>query len=148
MTRTAGRFRSLVGVPLCVSALALASACHGSNPSGGSAAASTQTAADDGTVSAQARAEARRLFGSRCTPCHGPQGLGNGPAAATLNPHPRNFHDAAWQKAVTDDEIEKAIQYGGAAVSKSPNMPANPDLGSKPEVIRALRAHIRSLVAH
>jgi hypothetical protein len=39
---------------------------------------------------------------------------------------------------VTDDEITKAITYGGAAIGKSPMMPANPDLDAKPEVVAAL----------
>ena len=32
------------------------------------------------------------LFAQNCTSCHGPKGLGNGPAAASLTPKPRNFH--------------------------------------------------------
>jgi hypothetical protein len=35
--------------------------------------------------------------------------------------------------------------YGGAAVGRSPTMPGNPDLMSKPEVVRALVAHVRGL---
>jgi hypothetical protein len=81
----------------------------------------------------------------RCTPCHGPEGRGDGPASAALTPHPRNFHDTAWQKQASDEHIQKIIQYGGAAVGKSPAMPPNPDLGDKPEVIAALKDHIRSL---
>ena len=50
--------------------------------------------------------------------------------AAALNPKPRNYHDQAWQKSVTDDQIKKAITLGGAAVGKSPIMPASPDLSS------------------
>ena len=37
------------------------------------------------------------------------------------------------------------IKYGGAAVGKSPMMPANPDLSAKDEVVKALRVHIREL---
>jgi mono/diheme cytochrome c family protein len=92
-----------------------------------------------------AQAEAQEIFASRCTPCHGATGGGDGAASAGLTPPPRNFHDKAWQGAVTDDHIEKIIQYGGAAVGKSPAMPSNPDLMSKPEVVAALREHIRSL---
>jgi mono/diheme cytochrome c family protein len=77
--------------------------------------------------------------------CHGPNGAGDGPASAGLVPPPRNFQDAAWQKSVTDEHIEKIVQYGGAAVNKSPAMPANPDLMSKPAVVAALRAHVRAL---
>jgi mono/diheme cytochrome c family protein len=95
--------------------------------------------------SAAAMAEAQQIFSTRCTPCHGMAGGGDGPASAGLTPKPRNFHDADWQKSVTDQYIEQIIQYGGAAVGKSPAMPSNPDLGSKAEVIAALRAHVRSL---
>jgi mono/diheme cytochrome c family protein len=95
--------------------------------------------------SAEAMAEAKETFGARCTPCHGPMGEGDGPASAGLTPRPRNFSDAAWQKEVSDEHIERIIQYGGAAVGRSPAMPPNPDLTGKPEVVQGLRAHIRSL---
>lgn len=92
-----------------------------------------------------AKAEAAQIFSTRCTPCHGPLGKGDGPASAGLNPKPRNFSDTTWQLAVSDGHLEKIIQYGGAAVGKSPAMPANPDLMSRPEVVTALRLHVRSL---
>ena len=96
-------------------------------------------------VTNEARKQAEDIFSSRCAVCHGPDGLGNGPGAANLNPKPRNFHDKVWQKAVTDDEIEKAILYGGSAVGKSPLMVPNPDLQSQPAVVAALREHVRQL---
>jgi mono/diheme cytochrome c family protein len=92
-----------------------------------------------------ARAEARQIFESRCATCHGAQGAGDGPASAGLEPRPRNFRDAGWQRSVTDAHIEKIVQYGGAAVGKSPLMPPNPDLVPRPEVVAALREHVRSL---
>jgi high-affinity iron transporter len=33
------------------------------------------------------------LYQTQCISCHGPQGQGDGPAAASLNPRPSNFHD-------------------------------------------------------
>ncbi len=101
---------------------------------------------DSGSAAAPspAAAEAAELFKTRCTPCHGPTGLGDGPASASLNPRPRNFHDKSWQKSVTDEHLRKIIQYGGAAVGKSPAMPANPDLQAKPEVIAELAKKIRA----
>jgi mono/diheme cytochrome c family protein len=101
-------------------------------------AAAAAPAADDS-------ATAKELFANRCTPCHGPSGMGDGPASAGLTPKPRNFTDAAWQGQVTDEHIEKIVVYGGAAVGKSPAMPPNPDLNGKEGVVKALRAHIRSL---
>ncbi len=96
-----------------------------------------------GGVSAEAQTEAANLIATRCTPCHGPNGRGDGPASAGLNPKPRNWTDKAWQKVTPDEEIEKAILYGGSAVGKSPAMPPNPDLQSKPEVVKALRMRVR-----
>lgn len=96
------------------------------------------------TVTAADRAEANHLFETRCATCHGKDALGDGPAAAALNPRPRNFHDQEWQKATTDQTIESAIVYGGAAVGKSLAMAPNPDLQAKPGVVAALREKVRS----
>jgi len=88
-------------------------------------------------------ARAHEMFTSRCATCHGPEGRGNGPGALTLNPKPRNYHDKEWQGKVTDEDIKKTVVYGGAAVGKSPIMPASPDLDSKPEVVDGLVKIIR-----
>ena len=95
-------------------------------------------------TSVEARQQAQQMFSTRCAACHGPEGRGNGPAAVSLKPPPRNYHDPVWQASVTDDEIEKAIVYGGAAVGRSPAMVGNPDLGGKPEVVAALREMVRT----
>lgn len=87
--------------------------------------------------------QAQSIFNERCSACHGPGGDGNGPAAANLNPKPRNYHDKAWQASVSDEQIKKAITLGGAAVGKSPIMPASPDLDAKPEVVDGLVKIIR-----
>ncbi len=94
-------------------------------------------------ITDQARQEAQEMFSTRCAACHGSEGRGDGPGAASLVPKPRNYHNPAWQDSVTDKEIESAILYGGAAVGRSPAMIANPDLGSKPEVVAALREIVR-----
>jgi cytochrome c553 len=87
---------------------------------------------------------ARAEFKNRCATCHGEEGKGNGPAAGALNPKPRNYTDTTWQKSVTDDQIKKTIVMGGAAVGKSPIMPASPDLDSKPEVLNGIVAVVRA----
>jgi len=94
-------------------------------------------------ASAGESAAAKEMFKSRCATCHGTEGKGNGPGAITLNPKPRNYTDKAWQSAVTDEQIRKTIVYGGAAVGKSPMMPASPDLDAKPEVVEGLLHIIR-----
>lgn len=92
------------------------------------------------SVSPQAQLEYKR----KCMVCHGPTGKGDGPGAAALNPKPRTFRDPTWQASVTDDQIRKATVEGGAAVGKSPLMPAHLDLKQKPEVLAGLISLIRS----
>jgi hypothetical protein len=116
-----------------LSVLTVASACSGKNPN-------AITVSDD----PKAQEEADKIFSTRCTPCHGPTGGGDGPASAGLNPRPRNFHDKAWQSSVTDEHLKKIVQYGGAAVGKSAGMPANPDLQDKPGVVSALALKVRN----
>lgn len=87
-------------------------------------------------------AKGKEIFAQRCVPCHGTTGNGDGPASASLDPKPRRFADANWQREVTDDYIEKIVKMGGAAVGKSPAMPSNPDL-SDPAVVAGLRTVVR-----
>ena len=94
-------------------------------------------------ISPEVRQEAQQTFINRCSVCHGKEGRGDGPGAAGLTPAPRDYHDQAWQASVTDEQIEQTIVYGGAAVGKSPAMVANPDLGSRPEMVAALREIVR-----
>ena len=89
-------------------------------------------------------AEAKQMFSTVCAACHGVDGTGNGPAAASLDPKPRNYTDAAWQASVTDDDIRKIILQGGQAVGKSPMMPAQAQLKDKPEVVDGLVSIVRS----
>ena len=96
-----------------------------------------------GTGSA-AQANAKAIFAQRCTLCHGLDGKGTGPAAANLNPKPRDYSDAKWQAGVTDELLAKTIVEGGAAVGKSMMMPPNPDLKDKPEVVTELVHLIRA----
>lgn len=128
------------GAVLALSALAAACSNEQSDTANGAAAADqSQTA----TITPAARQEAQQIFATRCAACHGAEGRGDGPGAAGLTPKPRNYHDSTWQASVTDEEIENAIVYGGAAVGRSPAMVGNPDLASKPAVVAALRETIR-----
>lgn len=88
-------------------------------------------------------AETKEIFVTRCGPCHGPSGHGDGAAAVNLLPKPRDFHDKSWQKSVTDEHIEVIIRKGGLSVGKSVLMPANPDFDDVR--IHELRRYIRSL---
>jgi cytochrome c5 len=92
---------------------------------------------------ALAAVTAKTTFNSKCIVCHGGVGLGDGPGAAALNPKPRAFADGTWQNSVSDEQISNTIIMGGAAVGKSPNMPANPELADKPEVVKQLVQIVR-----
>lgn len=92
-----------------------------------------------------AKSEAAVVWRDRCQTCHGATGKGDGPGAAALEPRPRDLTQASWQSSVTDEHIEKIIAEGGQGVGLSLLMPANPDLVPKPDVIKALREHVRSL---
>ena len=55
------------------------------------------------------------VFMTNCDACHGPQGHGDGPASAALDPKPKNLPDLA--KTVTDDYIFWRISTGKEGTS-------------------------------
>lgn len=112
---------------------------------GSAPAGTTTTPPPTATASAGGAAdEAKTMFAQLCSTCHGTDGTGNGPAAANLEPKPRNYTDKAWQASVTDADLAKIIVGGGPAVGKSPMMPPNPQLTDKPEVVAELVKIVRS----
>jgi len=85
-----------------------------------------------------------KKFRQLCSTCHGPAGGGDGPAAAGLNPKPRDLGDAGWQASVDDEHLRTVITKGGAAVGLSPLM--TPFGGAvRGEDLENLVAFIRSL---
>ncbi len=93
---------------------------------------------------AAAATEADAIFNTRCAACHGVSGKGDGIAAASLTPKPRDYTDKAWQASIDDNYLAKVIVEGGVAVGKSPMMVPNVDLKDKPEVVKALVAKVRT----
>lgn len=114
-----------------------------SSATGSSETTATGGGGGAGATAAVDMAKAQEIYQERCSACHGANGRGDGPGAAALNPKPRNYSDKAWQAAVTDEQIKKTITMGGAAVGKSPIMPASPDLEQKPEVVDGLVKVVR-----
>jgi mono/diheme cytochrome c family protein len=92
---------------------------------------------------ARVAAEAKVQYVSLCSACHGTSGHGDGPGSGPLNPKPRSFADVAWQDSVTEDHIEKTIVLGGAAVGKSPMMPAQPQLKGNDALLAELVKIVR-----
>jgi mono/diheme cytochrome c family protein len=84
------------------------------------------------------------LYKQYCAGCHGPDGKGNGPAAAALPVKPADHTNPAVMSKISDAELFKAIKEGGQAVGKSPAMP--PWGGTlKDDQVHALVAYVRSL---
>ncbi len=69
-------------------------------------------------------AEGKIVFTTNCAMCHGPEGKGDGAAAAALNPKPRNLSDAVYMKSRPVDTLRKVITEGGQSVGLSPVMMA------------------------
>lgn len=135
--------RSLL-LALGFAALAAAAACSKSEPQPPKhGAVAADTAGADPAAVAVDSDKVKSIYQERCSACHGANGRGDGPGAAALNPKPRNYTDKAWQAKVTDEQIKRTITYGGAAVGKSPIMPASPDLEQKPEVVDGLVKIVR-----
>ena len=134
------RTRSAAALLLAV----LCVACKRENDASSVAATSVGT----GTASARPQSTegkgAREEFTLRCASCHDEQGTGDGPYVVELSTAPPDFRDPKWQGSVTDEEIERAIQHGGASVGKSSAMPSFPDFIDSPGRVVAMREYIRS----
>lgn len=59
----------------------------------------------------------RQLFRENCVACHGENGAGNGPAADTLNPKPRDLRARAYLDFVTPFHLYQAITLGVAGTA-------------------------------
>jgi mono/diheme cytochrome c family protein len=87
-------------------------------------------------------AKGKESFQNTCVSCHGPEGKGDGVAAAALNPKPRNLTDAAFMSTQTDDRLYKVVNEGGASVGLSPMMAAWGGVLSKQDIWNVI-AYIR-----
>lgn len=65
---------------------------------------------------------AQENYSTFCAKCHGDDGKGNGPSAATLNPKPQDYTDCKTMEKKSDAELFKVISEGGDAVGLSPDM--------------------------
>ena len=56
--------------------------------------------------------QGKNLFDSKCMICHGVNGRGDGPAAAALNPHPKDFQQPQFWQGNVDKKIADTIRNG------------------------------------
>jgi mono/diheme cytochrome c family protein len=61
----------------------------------------------------------QRVYAQRCAVCHGPDGKGNGPAAPSMFPRPRDFSSGTFKykstaagEAPTDDDLLRTVRDG------------------------------------
>uniref|UniRef100_A0A7C3Z3C5 Cytochrome c n=1 Tax=Desulfobacca acetoxidans TaxID=60893 RepID=A0A7C3Z3C5_9BACT len=54
----------------------------------------------------------QKIYNDKCAICHGTDGRGNGPAAASLSPPPADFNSAGFWRNMTDAKITNAIENG------------------------------------
>jgi mono/diheme cytochrome c family protein len=64
----------------------------------------------------------KKAVQTNCVPCHGPDGKGNGPAAAALNPKPADWTSEPVKKE-TDGEIFWKISNGRGAMPPWKQLP-------------------------
>lgn len=108
----------------------------------GSVAAITKSKFDKAWVSSpELIAHGKEQFANQCVACHGAGGAGDGPAAAGLNPKPRNFTKAdAWKNGRKPSQIFGTLTKG---------LNSMPSFGTLPPDDRwALVHYIRSLGPH
>lgn len=88
--------------------------------------------------------EGKKVYMQFCSSCHGQSGKGDGPAAAALNPKPRDHTDREYMSKLSDEQLFKVIKEGGASIGKSPLMPPwGPSL--KDDQIKDVIAYVRTL---
>lgn len=81
---------------------------------------------------AEGNAEAGgKVYQTRCSPCHGPDGKAMTDTAKALTPKPRDHSDGAYMNALTKEHLTKVTKNGGPAVGKSPIMPPHTDLSDQ-----------------
>jgi len=84
----------------------------------------------------------KQLYATNCTTCHGPEAMGDGPSAKSLNPQPRPL--ATEMKALQDDYLYWRVAEGGAFSPFTSVMPAWKTILSEDEIWQVI-AYLRTL---
>ena len=117
--------------------LALTIACRSD-----AASPASDKAAGKPAVTAAMLEKGRGIYLSTCAPCHGNEGKGDGPASRIFKPPPRDHTDAVYMKTITDEDMGRTIQMGGA-LKGMPLMPSHPQI--RGDDLTSLIAFVRSL---
>ncbi len=119
---------------------ALVAGCGGKSEqsSEGSSASQTQSATQAPAASAPVELDGAKIYAEKCALCHGPNGKGDGPGGAALNPKPRDHTDGKYMNTRTDEQLLEVIHNGKG------NMPAWKGILTE-EQMKAVLKHVRSL---
>lgn len=121
-------------VVLVFAALVLAACGGGSGEPESLATVPAEYAGKTNPLGADAATSGAEVFKTNCESCHGPQGHGDGPAGAALDPAPKNLADlqtragddylfwristgkegtsmVAWKGVLTDEQIWQAVAF-------------------------------------
>ncbi len=102
-------------VVLVMSAVLLAACGGGANAVATLAPVPADFAGKTNPLGADAATAGAEVFKTNCESCHGPQGHGDGPAGAALDPAPKNL--AELQTQATDDYLFWRINTGKEGTS-------------------------------
>jgi mono/diheme cytochrome c family protein len=61
-----------------------------------------------------------KVYSNNCAVCHGPTGMGDGPAGMSLNPRPRNLVEGKWTVGGDSISLFKTVQNGIPGTSMAP----------------------------
>ena len=132
--------RNVLAAAIALGAAWFAVSC--SSPAADSSPPAAKAAPAAAQVTAATLEKGRGIYKAKCAACHGETGRGDGPAAGVMKPAPRDHTDRAYMSTLSDDDLGKVIQMGGAIKGK-PLMPSNPDLRGAD--LAAIVAYTRSL---
>src|SRR5262245_11788227 len=72
-----------------------------------------------GRAPVEAQARGKAVYDAHCTECHGTDGKGDGPAAAYVAPHPRDFSTGRYKirttetgSVPTDEDLVRSVRQG------------------------------------
>ena len=91
---------------------------------------------------ASAADEGQQIYNTNCASCHGPEGMGDGPAAKALNPKPKPL---AQEKGLSDAYLYWRIAEGGAMPPFRSVMPAWKNFLSEEQVWQVV-TYLRTLM--
>jgi mono/diheme cytochrome c family protein len=93
------------GAPVDTAAAGAGGAAGGGSTAGGGSAGGGEGGGGDVAL-------ANQVYEANCATCHGPNGGGDGPAGAGLQPPPANFTDAEWKYGGDLESVKNTIRNG------------------------------------